>query len=200
MNQKGGLTMTKCSLFSLLPVVLSRPSACSVRPALPKWRWRHLWLIGIVLLGVPAAGVRAASTVTIPINPLATYLAISPIDTGAVHAVPMSLASLNIHPGDTIRLSALGDVSFCFPSGCPEVPIPLAGLFSTTNLPSGAIAAAGNPIPFVTPPTLFDKIPTDIPQDFFIPHAPSLLALLWIVFSCMPMHLIQTMVCFTPGR
>lgn len=117
--------------------------------------------------------LQASGSVRIPVNPLATFLATSANDTSAVPATPISLASLNIHPGDTIILSALGDVSFCLPSNCPEVKIPLDGLFSATNSSSGAIAAAGNPIPFVTPPTLFGGIPTDIPQDFRIPHAPN---------------------------
>jgi len=94
----------------------------------------------------------------------------------------LKLSDLGIKAGDTIVLAISGTYSYsCYPSSCPIIPAPFAcGVFSSSatllgptnlNRVTGAIAPDFSLVtPCVTPPTLFDQLPTDIPQDFYFPN------------------------------
>ncbi len=128
----------------------------------------------LLLLLAPVAGVLAQTT--IPVNPLSSYL-LTNNDPSALNAVPISLAALGLKPGDDITVSTVGDMSWCWPWGCPEETVTACGVFSAsaTLLPANVL----NRVPSAKSPagafnacangsTLFGNIPTDIPQDFWL--------------------------------
>ena len=107
---------------------------------------------------------------TISINPKATYLRINN-DAGTLDAIPIDLSKLGISMGDYLLLQQLGD----FDNG-PGADIygRLIGVFSANDSlldPSqahrvpGAIDAGED---YITPPTYYGSLPTDIPEDFKI--------------------------------
>jgi len=136
------------------------------------------WLIPGAVICAPAA--QAVET-TIAVNPKATYL-LTNLDPNALDSPAIDLAALGLRAGDHILLQSNGD--FCFsifnPLGCAntETAQPMIGIFSSSStlLPSnilnrvpGAIQAGTSVTTF---PTLFGAVPTDVPQDFIIFHAP----------------------------
>jgi len=132
-----------------------------------------------LLLLLTWAATAALSQTTIPIDSRASYLQRYD-DAGALNAVPINLDSLGIKPGDELNISTVGDFSFCWPTGCPEVPATACGVFSAnaTLLPgyvpnrvSAATTFLGPANACVTDPTLFGSLPTDIPQDFWLDGA-----------------------------
>jgi len=143
-----------------------------------KTRLRMAHVLRLLLLLTWAASA-ALSQTTIPIDSRASYLQRYD-DAGALNAVPINLDSLGIKPGDELNISTVGDFSFCWPTGCPEVPATACGVFSAnaTLLPgyvpnrvSAATTFLGPANACVTDPTLFGSLPTDIPQDFWLDGA-----------------------------
>lgn len=114
-----------------------------------------------------------AQVVVVTVNPTATYLRVSSLDNTdgpVLGAMPFSLASAGIHPGDVVRFDVMGGYSFAI--GRPDITQDTIAVFSTSNvlLPSdqrfrvpGALSAGPT---FVTPNTFFENLPTDIPEDF----------------------------------
>jgi hypothetical protein len=121
-------------------------------------------------------GVVPASVCEVTIDPKASYV-LTNEDPGAIPAVPISLTSLGIGPGDTIQIQTQGDFSFCFPTGCPEIQVSACGVFSSnaTLLPAnnakrvvGAVPVTDGVVsPCVTGPTLYGQLPTDIQEDSY---------------------------------
>ncbi len=106
---------------------------------------------------------------SLAINPAATYLHVN--SDPAPDATPISLASLGIHGGDTIRLQRFGAYHF----GNGVFGTGMLGIFSSSNvlLPSGAFhrvpgALATSAAPAGSGPTYFGSQPNDIPEDFAI--------------------------------
>lgn len=126
---------------------------------------RHI--CGIVAVGL--ASVAGATEVNI--NPRATYLRTNQ-DAGALNAKPVSLASVGLAPGDWARIERAG--FFAYGNGTPDEGTMLGGVFSSSDVLLGAdqlhrvagAIAAGKP--WVTGETFFGKLPTDIPEDFWI--------------------------------
>ena len=113
-------------------------------------------------------------TITLPVNPKATYLAMNPSDPGVVPAVPISLSALGVQPGQTITLTSTGMVDYCvgYPPCDSYYPVGgLAGLFSSNTSVAGAIAVAGAPAYVYTAPAGGFQ-PPDIPQDFLVNPIP----------------------------
>jgi YVTN family beta-propeller protein len=152
---------------------------------------RFALLFFLVMLLAPSAFCRQIS---FPLNSQGSYIFLNtvgdPSNPGAPPdvAVPpliINLASLGVNPGETIRVSTVGDFSyFLCPSGAtgctslPEAYVPSCGVFSSSNVVGppnllnrvpGAIAPDFSQVSAcVTPPTLFGGFPTDIPQDFVL--------------------------------
>jgi hypothetical protein len=113
--------------------------------------------------------VRPSTPKFVKISPTATYLR---SDT-AEGAVPISLAALGIQPGDTIWLQETGDFTPDLAGGTADSFRDLLALFSSSavllgrtelNRASGALATT---LPgFVTDATYYERLSTDIPQDF----------------------------------
>jgi hypothetical protein len=85
----------------------------------------------------------------------------------------------SIAAGTVIRLTPRGTFSFCATCGL-AAGVPFAAVFSNTNalLASsiqnrvpGAVAPGAGAAGFVSPVTLFERLATDIPFDFFIGNA-----------------------------
>lgn len=144
---------------------------------------RALVLSACSLVPGPVICASAAKAVdaTITVDPTTTYL-LTNLDPQALDSPAIDLAALGLRAGDHILLQSVGD--FCFtifnPLGCAntETAHPMIGIFSSSStlLPSsilnrvpGAIEAGPSVTTF---PTLFGTIPTDVPQDFIIFHAP----------------------------
>lgn len=128
-------------------------------------------LVCLALGIVSSGGVSAFAQSSFRVDVHATYLTTSQ-DPNATIATPIDLNVLNVKAGDKISLEPAGTLSFCITGGCPQVSPSLLGLFSATASSTGALATSDG-TPIVTSPTLFDQLPTDIPQDFFISAAPS---------------------------
>jgi hypothetical protein len=133
-----------------------------------------LW--AAVLLGVFPVTQTAQSQTQIPVDSKATYLR-THNDVNTIDAIPIQLASLGISAGDNVNVQTLGDFSFCYPTGCPEIQVPACGVFSAnrTLLPAtelhrvpGAIAVTGPVSACQTSPTLSGQINTDISEDFVL--------------------------------
>ncbi len=115
-------------------------------------------------------------TLNMNIPPRGTFLRTDTGDTAAQTSFVLDLVSLGIQPGSSISLQELGDFAFC--TSCPDNGHALIGVFSSTNtfLPPSILnripdaIATGQPA-VVTPLTLFEGLPTDIPQDFGISAA-----------------------------
>ncbi len=136
---------------------------------------RMLFALGLLPMLLLLAPTTLSQT-TIPIDSKASYLSMFD-DPGAFKAVPIDLDALGIKPGDDVNIWTVGDMSWCWPSGCPEVPVTACGVFSANKnlLPAnvlervpGAKTFAGSPNACVTDGTLFGHLPTDIPQDFWL--------------------------------
>ena len=91
--------------------------------------------LSAVLVGLFAVAQKALSQTPIAVDPKATYL-LTHDDAAGVNAIPIPLASLGIAAGDSITAQILGDFSFCFPTGCPEIQAPACGVFSSTLSPA----------------------------------------------------------------
>jgi hypothetical protein len=149
-----------------------------------------------ILIAAIAVGVFGAHDVygdTFGVNPQGSYLLVdtAPQSGLADIVVPplvLNLAALGVQPGDTITLTAGGEISFsCYPGvpgSCAYQPAYMCALFSSSDIinpPSvgtisrvpGALMPASNTTPCVTGPTLFDSLPTDIPQDFSVVGTPT---------------------------
>ncbi|MEP6667335.1 MAG: T9SS type A sorting domain-containing protein [Nocardioidaceae bacterium] len=108
---------------------------------------------------------------TMGIDPRGTYLRTNQ-DTAARNASRISLSQLNVVAGDTLRLARRG--AFAYVPGGEQVGYTLDCVFSADSVllgPSsparvpGAIAAG---TPYVTAPTYYRGLATDIPQDFAV--------------------------------
>jgi len=142
---------------------------------------------------VAAAAPAASVGISFPLNPQGSYIFLNTAGDPSTGAPPdasvaplvINLASLGVNPGETIRVSTVGDFSFSIcPSGAvgctsyPELVVPSCGVFSSSNVVGppnllnrvpGAIAPDFSQVSAcVTPPTLFGGFPTDIPQDFVL--------------------------------
>lgn len=135
--------------------------------------------LGLLLLFFIWAMPGAYSQTTIPIDSRASYLQRFD-DSGAVNTLAINLDSLGIKAGDELNVSTVGDFSYCWPSGCPEVPATACGVFSASarllagnaqNRVPGARAFQGPANACMSEPTLFGNLPTDIPQDFWLDGA-----------------------------
>jgi|GEM_PF-763907 len=127
----------------------------------------HYNIILLFLAAMPT--LTLATTVEIPLDPKATF-----IRAVGVNQIPngVNLAVLGIAPGDTIRLTGLGD--FKGTSSGSDNWLSKIGVFSATDVVlgatnpvrvPGAIDAGDN---YMTNPTYVGSYPTDIPEDFFI--------------------------------
>jgi hypothetical protein len=87
-------------------------------------------------------------------------------DNEAVAATEVTLSSLGLSPGDYVGLQAEG--SYFFSVHGPETGSRLGAVFKsrTAKIVPGR---SGDQVEFVTGPTYFGEIPTDIPQDFTVP-------------------------------
>lgn len=126
------------------------------------------------------AKLDAHASVTIPIDPRATYLRTNS-DPGSIDATPIDLSLLGISPGDLLLLEQLGDFSFDVigPPIRPDEVTSMVGVFSSSatllgasNLHRvvGATSAVGY-IPlvdWVTDPTFVGGLTTDLAEDFLI--------------------------------
>jgi hypothetical protein len=137
------------------------------------------WLFAVLLIGLFPMAQRAKSQTPIPLDSTATYLRTHD-DANAKNPAPIGLTSLGISAGDMVSIQTLGDFSFCYPTGCPEIQVPACGVFSTnsTLLPAtelhrvpGAIAVTGPVSACQTSPTLFGQMSTDISEDFVLDGA-----------------------------
>lgn len=126
------------------------------------------WIAGI-LLALAALACQAQS-ITVAVNSRATYLRINA--DSAPPAVPINLLALGFAPGDTIRLTQLGDFDCGGP--CSDTGTGMIAVFSSSSTlaPSsqlvrvpGAIDAGAD---VVTATTFFGGLATDIPQDFAV--------------------------------
>jgi hypothetical protein len=110
---------------------------------------------------------------TLPIDPMDTYLRVSPPDT-AGDAAPISLASRGIAPGEVIALRRVGD--FVDTTGGPDTSTELCGIFSASdtldvqsalNRVTDALDPPDGMVCF-TAPTASASLPTNVPEDFVI--------------------------------
>ncbi|HEX5011206.1 MAG TPA: hypothetical protein VFY71_12485 [Planctomycetota bacterium] len=120
-----------------------------------------------------AAAPAAAQTLTQPLGPKDCYILVAPSD-AAVDAQPLSLSTLGVFAGQTLRMHGLGDMDNG-PAG--DTILSLIGVFSSDTVllgPSvlhrvpGAIDAGAD---FVTSPTVSGGLATDIPEDFRVATA-----------------------------
>ena len=119
---------------------------------------------------LPPAQVR-----DVVIDPRATYLRVN--NDRAWNAIPISLASLGVQPGDTIFLEKIGDCNFTadYETSSDNVGPKVIGVFSGSAAltphtdryrVTGAIKAGQD---YATPVTGSGSFATDIPEDFLIP-------------------------------
>jgi len=111
----------------------------------------------------------------VSLDPRATFLRTND-DPGALDTVPINLSGLSfaVSPGDFLHLQVLGDWRAGQNQDFADTDKNTIGLFSSSNIllasssvnrVPGAIDAGTH---FVTFPTFFGGIPTDIEQDFLI--------------------------------
>lgn len=130
---------------------------------------------------LPSGPVRAvaapAGPTVFPVDPVGSFLRTEAADS-SLPALVVDLAALGVGPGDSLRVERLGDFTFTIYSpeyveSGRELHTSMHAVFSSTDellgpgsparVP-GAVGAGPSP---VTGPTLFEALPTDIPQDFF---------------------------------
>jgi len=136
----------------------------------------------VFLLVAFCENAKAQNSITVRINPTATYLHTND-DSNSTSTVPIDLQALGIGAGDTVQLQSSGTLSYY--TGCPvcSPPVPgdteiatnMIGVFSSSNalFPSGFLSRVPGAIDaglprFITNLTLMGNQLTDIPQDFFI--------------------------------
>lgn len=137
--------------------------------------WLATLTLAVVSSLVPAA---AGAQEVLPVNPRATYLHTANADANVLPAVAIDLSALGLQPGDPIRLERLGAFT---PGGSLPDQQSLIGVFSSTDqldprtfthrVP-GALEAG---MDVVSIPTYLGAQPTDIPEDFAITGAGTVL-------------------------
>lgn len=140
-----------------------------------------IWLATLTLAAVSSlvpAGAEAQEV--LPVNPRATYLHTAIPDANALPAVAIDLTALGLQPGDPIRLERLGAFA---PGGSFPDQQSMIGVFSSTDTldPAteshrvpGAIDAGTDVLSL---PTFVGAQPTDIPEDFAITGAGTVLTI-----------------------
>src|SRR6185295_3470065 len=119
---------------------------------------------------VVAAVIVPRPSTSVPVNVTGTYL-LTNQDPNATAAQAISLSSLDISPGDTLRLQSSGLVNFCQPGSCDFTNRPnpaVVGAFTGGGVPDNSSVLPTGLAEFGTPPTLFGSLSTDIPGDFGI--------------------------------
>ena len=134
---------------------------------------KSTWLVGI-LLGLVAIACQAQPAI-IKLDSRATYLRTAAQDTNSRSTLPITLSSLGVAPGSTVKLTQLGD--FNCTSTCGDLSIGMIAVFSS----SSTLLAASQPhrvpgaidvgVDIVTATTFFGALVTDIAQDFAVPGA-----------------------------
>ena len=157
------------------------------------YRWTCNLLIAMICIG--AIGTRPVyAQETFPVNPQGSYLFVNTSGSVPDVVVPpliVNLAEIGAPPGDSITLTAGGEVSYsCYPNlppsatNCFYQPASLCALFSTSNVvnppslginrvPGALMPVSSQVVSCVTSPTLFGDLPTDIPQDFVVNGSPT---------------------------
>jgi hypothetical protein len=109
---------------------------------------------------------------TFPVSSRSTFLLTDTVDSAADAPLVIELGRLGFVPGDVVKLERLGEFK---PSTIlPESDVAMIAVFSSTNefrdrlsrvrVP-GAISGG---LSVGSPPTLFEKLDTDIPEDFSV--------------------------------
>ena len=115
------------------------------------------------------AGAVAAQSVTLPLNPRATYLRAN--NDSTLPPLVVDLAAANVQPGTWLRIGTTG--GFRYINGGADDHQSLCAVFSAgatllaTNVQQrvpGAIAAGPA---FASAGTYYGNLPMDVPQDFF---------------------------------
>ena len=128
-------------------------------------------LVVLIILSLycwPAEALRAD---TVGIDASRTYLRTNLEQPGG--SIPIELSQLQITAGDWIRLTQIGDFSY-WATNTPDATTAMIGVFSGSSelLPHSELSRVKHAIDagddFVTLPTAFQLLPTDIPQDFRI--------------------------------
>jgi hypothetical protein len=108
------------------------------------------------------------------LDPRATYLRVNSEASFDASAIDLSNLSFAVHAGDLLKLQELGDWQAGEPVHFTDTAKDTIAVFSSSstllnsfilNRVPGAIAAG---IPFITVPTFFGDLQTDIPQDFLV--------------------------------
>jgi hypothetical protein len=137
-------------------------------------------LSSVALISAIGVFVTEAKADNFSVNPAGTFYRTNSDPAPNPTIIDLSTLSFTVHDGDTLHLARLGNWAGGPASeGWPDTATSLAGLFSSTNtiLASsnlnrvpGALAAG---VGYVSSPTFFGSLPTDIPQDFLIDNDPA---------------------------
>ncbi len=131
-------------------------------------------LAGLILL---ALAPTAYAQQFIPLDSRATYLRTS-LDSGALPAIPLELATLGIQPGDRLRLVVRGAYDCGGP--CNDNLKGTIAVFSTSPVlladdqPHRVPDAVRTGFNFVTGPTYYYNLSSDIPEDFGVWAGPTI--------------------------
>lgn len=132
---------------------------------------RHTLLAMVALALAAGAPGSARGDFVFSLDPSGTYLRVN--EESPPDAVPINLLSLGINPGDIITITRLGDYQrSSFAPFDSDTFLDVTAVFSSSSSLGppgdlkrvvGAIAAG---LDFMTVPTFFGDLPTDIPEDF----------------------------------
>jgi hypothetical protein len=116
----------------------------------------------------------AARADLLPVIPNGAYTLTNQDPAPNATVIDLSTLSFPVHDGDTLHLARVGTWAYGPQPDWPDTATALIGVFSSTNtilgtgtlnrIP-GALAAG---VPFVSQPTFYGTVPTDIPQDFMV--------------------------------
>ncbi len=127
----------------------------------------HAILTALVVLATPTLTARAQTIVSV--HPRAAYVRTN--QDASVDAVPISLVTIGVLPGERLRIRALGEYAYNS-SGSTTKGTGAVFSSSSTLLAStaahrvpGALDAGED---WVTGPTFFGTLATDIPEDFHV--------------------------------
>ena len=128
-------------------------------------------LLPVCLCLIPTLASAATSWVY-PVNVRATYLRTQDDPLATTVILQINLAQHNISPGDALVIESSGVVDRCSTappeSRCPIQSPPILGAFTAGAYPAnGNVLATGKP-EYVSSPTLYGDVPTDIPHDFVV--------------------------------
>lgn len=133
---------------------------------------KRMWIaVVLVILDVSVGSTNPTEQVFFQVDPLGTYLFVDPVIDTANSATSVSLDQLGLKPGDFIGFKANGAINPNYDDDPrPDYYKNMVAVFSAADgsfLSPGPKNLVFRP---VTPVTTPRGIPTDIPEDFFIPE------------------------------